>query len=252
MITKSELQAIHGRVLAERRHHLGAPPTNDELFAFMRGELSAEDEARVRELLIAYPELASAIAEPFPDDDAQPGDSGYLSDAEMTSHWQSLQKRIHGDVVRMPVRFWRRTSAALAAVLVVAFAGLAWQTMRLRRELVSPRVASDSQLLFPDGQRGPAEAIATLTTHGEAYLLTTPLINPGDFTAFRLELVETGASHTLWSSPPLQRPANDAFQILIPHAFLPPGRYQMIVYGVSGERQERLATYSLRVPEAAR
>jgi hypothetical protein len=34
--------------------------------------------------------------------------------------------------------------------------------------------------------------------------------------------------------------------------FLAPGRYQVVVWGVSGARQERIAAYPFRVAETAR
>jgi hypothetical protein len=242
MITKSELQAIHGQLLADRRRRLGPPPSNEELFAFMRGELAAEDEARVRELLIAYPDLARAMAEPFPEESD-------LSDVELDAHWSSLQKRIHGDPVQRRVRFWQRTSAALAAAMLLAFGGIVWQ----RQASVAPRMAAGAHVLFPDGQRGPGDAATLITADGDSYLLIVSLIHPRKFDKYRLELVTTSAApRTLWSSPALRRPDNDTFRIVVPGAFLAPGRYQVTVWGVSGERQEQLSTYSLRVTETAR
>lgn len=243
MITKSELQAIHGRITSERRDRLGPPPTDEELFAFMRGELPPADEARVRELLIAYPELARAMAEPFPGED-----EGELSEIELASHWSALQKRIHGDAVLRRTRAWQWTSAALAAALVVAFVGL----VRFRQESLAPRVASDAQLLLPDGQRGAGDPFPPLTAQGDSFVLMASLINPPAFASYRLEIVEAGASRILWTSPELQRPANDTFQIVVPRAFLRPGKYRIVIYGVNGARQERLASYSLRAPETAR
>jgi len=167
----------------------------------------------------------------------------------MAAHWNALQTRIHGVPARRASGVWRWTSAALAAGLIVALIGL----VRLRQEALAPRVASDAQLLLPDGQRGATDAFPIVTARGDSYLLMTSLINPPAFPAYRLELVEAGATpRTLWSSAALQRPANDTFQISVPRAFLPPGKYQVIVYGISGDRQERLASYSLRVSEAAR
>lgn len=242
MITKSELQAVHGQMLAERRRKLGAPPTNEELFAFMRGELSPDDEARVRELLIAYPELARAMAEPFPED-------GELSEVELASHWNSLQKRIHGDPVQRRVRYWQRASAALAAAMILTFGGLVWQ----RQASLAPRVATSRHLLLPDGQRGGGEPATVIATDGNAYILIASLIESRAYDAYRLEIVTGGATpRTLWSSPALRRPDNDTFEIVVPRAFLGPGLYKVIVYGVSGERQEQLSSYSLRVPDASR
>ena len=242
MITKSELQAIHGQMLAERRRRLGAPPTNEELFAFMRGELSSDDEARVRELLIAYPELARAMAEPFPED-------GELSEAELASHWNSLQKRIHGDPAQRRVRYWQRTSAALAAAMILAFGGLVWQ----RQASLAPRVATSRHLLLPDGQRGAGEPATVISADGNAFVLIASLIDPPACDAYRLEIVTAGgAPRTLWRSAALGRPGNDTFEIVVPRAFLAPGLYKVIVYGVTGERQEQLSSYSLRVPDTAR
>jgi len=243
MITKSELQAIHGRITSERRDRLGPPPTDEELFAFMRGELSPADEARVRELLIAYPELARAMAEPFPGED-----EAELSEIEMAVHWNALQKRIHGDATQRRTRAWQWTSAALAAALVVAFVGL----VRFRQESLAPRVASDAQLLLPDGQRGAGDPFPPLTAQGDSFVLMASLINPPPFPAYQLEIVDAGASNIVWTSAALQRPANDTFQIVVPRSFLAAGKYRIIVYGVNGARQERLASYSLRVPETAR
>lgn len=242
MITKSELQAVHGQMLAERRRRLGPPPTNEELFAFMRGELSADDEARVRELLIAYPELARAMAEPFPEE-------GDLSEIELAVHWKSLQTRIHGDPAQRRVRFWRRTSAALAAAMILAFGGIVWQ----RQASLAPRVTTAMHLLLPDGQRGPEDAATLITAGGDPFLLVVSMINPRVFEQYRLELITAGTPpRTLWSSEPMRRPDNDTFRIVLPGGFLAPGRYQVVVWGVSGQRQERLSTYSLRVAETAR
>jgi len=240
MITRAELREMHGAMLAERQGHLD-PPTNEELFAFMNGTLKPEDEARVREALVAYPDMARAMAEPFPKDDAQPGDDDYLSDAEVDKRWNAVRAQVIGD---SDVRIWRWTALALAATLVVAFGGLLWQ----HQQSLAPRVAVDGQLLLPDGQRGSGQQSVIMTPRGDAYVLITPIIDPSpSFTAFRLEIVREGSAAPLWSSAPLPRPANDTFQLVVPASFLKPGKYQVIAYGVNGERQEKVATYSVRV-----
>lgn len=243
MITKSELQAIHGQILAERRGRLD-PPTNEELFAFMRGDLTPDEETRVRELLIAYPEFARAVAEPFPEDDAEPGEIGSVSDRRLNAQWQSLQRLIHGDP---QVRFWRRSALALAAAAVIAFAGLAWQSMRVRQASLAPRVSVDEQMLLPGGERGAGEPEVTIVPREGSFRLIIPLINAGNFPAYRLEIVRDGEGRALWTSGPLPRPANDMFHVVVPAGFFAPGRYQIVVFGLSGARQERLAGYALNV-----
>src|ERR1051326_2023306 len=247
MITKSELQDIHTQILAERQGSV-APPTDDELFAFMRGQLNGEAEARVRESLVAYPELARAIAEPFPDDDAKPGDDAYLSDVQIEEQWKAFQDRIQ-DRSRSRIRFWRVTSAALAATLVIAITGLGWQSARVRRSALVPHVYVDGgQQLVPDGARGSGKQSVDVIANGDSFVLLVSLIDPPRFAAYRLPLAPQTAS-PVWKIDARPRPPNDTFHLVIPARFLAPGNYQVILFGVSGERQESFATYRFAVPE---
>jgi hypothetical protein len=264
MIRKSDWQEANRELMAENRGRLGEPPTAEKLLAYSRGELSAEEEARVRELLVCDPDLARSFTIAFPTEGATPGDPDYLTDAEFAKHWEFLQKRAHGAKAGTQpsaggrvLQFWQRTSAALAAALVLAFGGLLWQAQsraRLAKELAEPRVASEEQLLLPDGQRGGGDGSATLSTEGDFYLLVVPLIVPpangGQIARNRLQIVDLSANPPLplWSSTALQRRDNDTFAILVPRTFLKPGKYQIVLYGADGGREERLTSYSLRVP----
>src|SRR5205823_3764394 len=110
--------------------------------------------ARVRELLIAYPELARAITQPFPNEDVKEDDPDFLPPSEIEARWRSFQKRIEREPVERDVRFWRLASAALAAAVAIAFSGLLWQRAASNRDANAPRLVSEGQLLLPDGQRG--------------------------------------------------------------------------------------------------
>src|ERR1043165_304475 len=72
MTNKSEWQEANRRVMAEQREKLGEPPTADEMLAYSRGELSESEEERIRDLLVAYPELSRMYAAPFAEE-AEPG-----------------------------------------------------------------------------------------------------------------------------------------------------------------------------------
>src|SRR5215212_5892851 len=96
MISRSDWKAVHEDMIAEDRRTLGAPPTAEELLAYTRGELAPDEAERIRELLVAYPELAQALTEPFPEEDAKRGDADFLSDEQVAKNWASLQQRIHG------------------------------------------------------------------------------------------------------------------------------------------------------------
>jgi hypothetical protein len=69
MIMKSDLQAVLDELRTEDRRTRAEPPTAEEMLAYRAGELSGDEEARVRELLICWPELLRALMTPYPDDD---------------------------------------------------------------------------------------------------------------------------------------------------------------------------------------
>src|ERR1051325_10204358 len=65
MITKTEWQGLHQQLMADERKRMGDPPTAEEVLAYMSGELSAEEEERIRERLVCYPELVRTLTAPF-------------------------------------------------------------------------------------------------------------------------------------------------------------------------------------------
>jgi hypothetical protein len=277
MITKKDLQNAED-VLAEldRRSH-GEPPTAEQMLAYSRGELAPAEEARVRALLVSYPELADTLTVPFPEDDAQPGELGHLSAAEVEQRWSAMKSRIGAGTAAGAIpprvddaptpaavvtprqemgrvlRFWR-AAAALAAMLVLVLGGLLLQARKesqsLALQLSMPRMAGEAQLLYPEGRRGGAEVVPTLTRDGDSYLLLASLREAPQYAEFRVEIVDAGSNppRVRWSSTTVLRAGLDTFAVVIPHAFLPPGRYEMILYGVSGSRNEKLSSFAMRVP----
>jgi hypothetical protein len=251
MITKSELQIVHQQMRAEHRAG-GEPPTAEEVLAYFDGKLSAEDEARVRELLVEYPEMARAATVPFPSDEARPGQPGYLSGGELSKRWESLQRRIHPPRGARVLQFWQ-ASAAIAAALAITFGGLLWQAERNARQLLSqvarPQVIPDEFVLVPDGRRGPGDAATVVTPRGDSYLLVAPVINPERYDKYHLEIaaVTPNGAQTVWRSGLLTRREDDTFLISLPRTFLGAGLYRVVVYGSNGGPEEQLASYSVRV-----
>jgi hypothetical protein len=234
MIRKSDWQAVQDEMIAEDRRSLGEPPTGEEMLAYSRGELAPEEEARVRALLVAYPELARALTAPFPAE----GEEEVLPE-EVSRRWKSFQTQIRPEEKKGKVlQFWR-ASFALAATLALVFGGLLWRESR-----DEPRVLGDARELFADGQRGGASSPVTLDAAGTPTVLIVPLFGAGSFERYRLELV--GANdRVLWRSGLLKRPADDAFRIEVS---LDEGDYRVVLVGVDGTREQRLDTYPLRVP----
>jgi hypothetical protein len=253
MITKSDWDTIQHELLEadQQQGGGGEPPAVDEMLAYTRGELAPEDEERVRRLLVSYPELAHALTAPFPEDDAMPGDADYLPPEELGRRYAELRRGIRGEGGTV-VQFWRRTSAAIAAALVLALGGLLaqaqWAAHRLRVELAKPRAASEYVVLMPDGgQRGRPHRPVTLAPNADSTMIVAPLVGPAVMDGYRLE-IKNEQRGVVWTSGPLHLRDDDTFAILVPRAFLGPGKYQVVLYGIDGAREDELATYSLAVP----
>jgi hypothetical protein len=247
MITKSDWRAVNQQLMADDRRRLGEPPTTEEMLAYTRGELTAEEEARVRERLVCHPDLVRTLTEPFPTEGAEAGDADYLPDEEFASHWSEMQTRMGRGRPAEGARvlpFWR-FSAALAAMLAVVFGALLWQA---RSKVPEPQVVLDQQVLFPDGRRGGNADAGRLTAQGDPVLLVIPLIGQRGHERYRLELVNADSGRSIWQSAALRPREDDAFAIVMPRRLLEPGTYQIIVHGSTTTGEERLASYSLRVP----
>jgi hypothetical protein len=248
MITKSEWQEANRRITAEQRERLGDPPAAEELLAYSEGRLSAEEEERIRELLVAYPELARMYAAPFPEE-PQAGVSKEAIDAGL----DDVKRRLGVVSMRPPIRMRRYIPTTIAAALALVFFGLYVQAESRARDARDhtracdmPRLLGDAQELDPDGNRGPA-APTLLSKDGEAYLVRPRLINQPRFPGYSIVLFDQN-KNAIWTSPSAQPNEDDVFQITIPHAFLRPGRYQLRIFGVDGEERKDAGVYDVAVP----
>src|SRR3712207_3458883 len=95
MITKTDWRTVNEQLMNDHRPRLD-PPTADEMLAYTRGELSAEDEQRLQERLVRHPDLVRTLTAPFPTEGAKPGDPDYVSDEEYPAHWRALHARMQG------------------------------------------------------------------------------------------------------------------------------------------------------------
>jgi anti-sigma-K factor RskA len=242
MITKMEWQALHEHLMADERKRIGDPPAAEEVLAYTRGELSPEDEERIRERLVYYPELVRTLTAPLPEKDPEPADADYVPDEEMTSEWAAIQRRIHGAPTHATrvLQFWR--AYAVAATLTLVIGGVWWNVQpRFNQPLVV-----EEQALEGDGTRSLAtDEFQTITAKGDEILLILPIY---DATSDQLQLKILDASanppRVRWSTDRLQR-RGQSLSVLVPTRFLKPGKYRIVLYGNDGAP---LTTYSVRVP----
>src|SRR4051794_16785158 len=243
MITKSELSDVNGKVMAENRTTNGEPPTAEEVLAYTRGELAPEEEARIRERLIAYPDLVRTLTMPFPEG-AEPGHPDYLSDHEFARHWKALQKRRQRS--NRGLQFWRSFSV-IAATVAVALGAMLW---RAETELKKPQAVWEQQELYSDSRRGVEGEPNKLTPNGESYLLVPGLGSDLGADKLRVDILDMAVNppRTVWSSNAISRTSNGSLVIVLRRDSLKPGAYKLVVYGITGARQDELSTFTLRVP----
>ncbi|HYK04332.1 MAG TPA: hypothetical protein VE974_21455 [Thermoanaerobaculia bacterium] len=259
MNSKSEWNAVNDEVTADARRKLGDPPTAEEVLAYSRGELSPDEEERMRELLVCYPEIARVMFASEPDDDVQPGEPGYVSDAELGQRLAALQDRLHIPKAAPSPRaqhgrvlMWRYVPIAAVLALV---SGLYIQTARemhrLSQEMIAPRVGDDERVATSDAQRGGGAGM-TLDPDASSY---TVVVSTGSstFSDYRLEILDYATQKPLWKSSLLHRTRDDnqTFSIFFGRGYLQPGEYQVFVYGVDNGRETHLDTISFALPRAA-
>ena len=225
-----------------------APPTEEQLLAYARGELHGDEEARVRELLVDYPELARNLRNPS-SADVQPGDDDYLSDDELAEDWSAIQARLHPVPVRTAGRvlpFWPTLAAAAALVLVCGGLLLRGRSEPLRPG-ATPSVAIEDIFLTSDARRGPPE-IVTVSSDADL-LFTAPLLSEREYPDYALDIVEADGvlGRTVWTSNGLRRRLDGTFHILVPRGYLKPGRYRLVVHGLDGAKRNELAHYTVQV-----
>lgn len=259
MTRNSEWQEANRELMEEARRRLGGPPTEEEMLAFGRGELPEAEEERIRELLVAYPEVARLYGEPFPEA-PRAGDPDFVPESRVDAGWHALQARLgiaagsslpNGAGPRQARVFsFRHLPTTIAAALALVFFGLfvhaESRARQFAREGALPRVLGAAQELMPTNTRGSGPP-TMLRKDGEAYLLQPRLGGQVRYPAYVLELRH--GSDVIWENRSARPDQEEAFQITVPHHFLREGEaYRLDVYGVNGETREQVAGYDLAVP----
>jgi hypothetical protein len=223
-------------------HH--GPPTAEEMLAWSNGELPADEAARVWERLQQYPELARAYTDPFPETGAEPGEPDHVSEAELDRRWTMFRKRVQGDrgrVVQFP-----RILSTIAAGIIVVLGGLLWQSQmnvrQLQNELAAPRVLEQVVLDEDAPSRGGTSATRVVT--GKDLKLVLLLTNADHFDQYKAELRAAGESRPRWERN-VERSDEDDVEITLLR--IEPGQYQIVLYGITGGKTQRLGAYSFNV-----
>jgi hypothetical protein len=253
MTNQAEWQEANRELIAEARRKFGEPPTAEEMFAYSRGELSEAEADRIREMLLAYPELARAYSEPFPDA-PMPGDADYVPEAKVDAAWAALQSRLGaepatpagGKVVRFPY-----APTAVAALLAVVFFGLfvyAEGRARHYRDLAlpGPVVVREFQEVDADTPRGHNPTPTTLIGVGNLYTIRVRPLTDIRYESYRIEMDRAGEEPIRINDAKLGE--KDTFSIVIPRGSVRPGDYRLRIFGMDGRDDHDAGTVIVRVP----
>src|SRR5258708_7706959 len=241
MISKSEWQKAYRDLLESEQERVGPPPTGEQLEALQRGDLLEDEADRVREQLSYYPDLARAMAAPFPEE----GEA--LTAEEMEADLAAFHARLRA-LPTPPVSFPERRrltpvlAAAAAVIVIVAIAGIVlWLTTRGEARTKVTRV------LYADGHRGAGAQTPIQLSTAIDYVLK-PVFRPTrSYREYRLDLVQadTTPPRIVWSRSGTHRESDGSYPVTLYTKDLAPGRYELALYGVDAAESERLASYTV-------
>lgn len=197
MITKDDWNDALDAWVADERERLGGPPSPEDVVAYLSGELPPADAARVRALLVYYPEFTPL-----------------------------LDERIEKPRQRRPAMAVRLY--AVAAMLVISM--LTGLLVREHRKNGMPVVHTARHELrsFPTRGGGPTYV---LPAGEERYLLAvTTAMSTAD------EIRIARGAEVLWRASDV-RAVDGTFTLSVPGRFLKPGTYTLSLHSEgSGER----------------
>jgi hypothetical protein len=229
MITKNDWDAALDAWVTEERERLGGPPTPEEVVAYTRGELADAEAARVRALLVYYPELTSLL----------------LDDADAPA----LPKRWTPHSL---LRFMPLAAGLLIALLTVLLIQSRGELARSAQENRTPYVHQTRYELQALQSRGVGELpVYELPPGEERYLLALTLLSETAYERYRIDIVAiSGGRSNVVSTMKTVRPAEGTLELSVPRPLIQSGTFRIDVYGIEGDRTERVESFRIRIGDA--
>ncbi len=208
MITKNDWNDALDAWVEEERERLGGPPSPEEVVAYVSGALAPPDAARVRALLVYYPEMTDLLDERI---------------EAPRAPWRSEALRFY----------------AIAATFVIAV--LTGVIVQQQREITRPVVHSSRYTLTAFHSRGTAPVQEMIAGERQYRVVAIPSKR---LTESHYDVEIRRGTEVLWRERDVA-PLDNAFDITIPGRFLRVGQYKLDVY--SGEDRRLIVSYPFRV-----
>lgn len=240
MISKTDLQAVLDEMRTEEHRTRPEPPTAEEMLAYRDGTLSAGEEARVREILLSWPELLHALMASVPADDA--GDA--LPAAVLERQWQAMRGDLgikRGSDRGARILTFRNAITAIAAALAIVVGVVSWQQQREARR---PRMLAQTSVIM-SSSRGAAGGNPITVRAADDNVLSVQLDGDARYESYRVVILDD-ADHEIWRGDAV-RPQDETLSVFLPHSFTAPGPYWLVVHGIRDGGDETLARHGLRV-----
>ncbi|PYQ27529.1 MAG: hypothetical protein DMF56_19295 [Acidobacteria bacterium] len=250
-------------VIAEGRKRLD-PPTVDEVEALFENKLPEAEAERVRKLLAYYPEMARAMIEPFPADTA-----GVLTAEELAADLAAIRRKTGitpaatqtpaatpaaaPTPVPKPLPFPKRLprpAFAVAAGLIVVLA-IGAIVAGLFKSGPAASIAVTRKVYPTDiGARGGASAPPPILLEQDRdYRLELVFTPDREYREYRLVFLDLGSApaRSLWSRDHEHPEQPGVYAVPLSTKKLPPGLYELVLYGLDDGEAEHLATFAIRV-----
>jgi len=235
-------------------------PEPETLAAYHAGELTADEERRLQDHLMACRECSDLLLDL--EGLADPGfGAGSLSAADQEALWGRIQGEIKKEERPAPVVPLRRPVPsvasprwlqALAAALLVATVGLSAWVASLQRELSqaqpNPSVIQLSPLTTRGGRGSLGEGISAEDSRRLILVLYLPG-PPARATEYRAEVVRKDGGKVLEVSGLVFKEKLDGVTLELPRDQLGPGDFRLLLFGNTGQGapEKPIAEYRLHV-----
>ena len=254
MDKKPPIEPVLRALAAKARRTLDDHPTPEELVAYRAGELTAEDEERIRDHLALCRDCSQLLLDLKEFEDAAPEEEAGLSDIQVEAAWRRLRPRLEERKVLTSPRWFAspRFAYGLAAGLFLCTVGLSVWGLSLQqkvRELSEPLPNAPIGDLHAEGggavRGGPGEPEILRSRPGGVLVLD---FDPRDFRRFDVELRKDGkGGELLWSGGGLVESEEGSYTLGLPRSGFQPGLYWIDLYGVDGGRREWVAGLAFRL-----